>query len=140
MAYSSRKILLSLLAVALPALALAQTQPVKSAAPAPRARPIVITTPSANQQWQRQVDRQQLQNRQNQNSVQEQLRQNNSDLQRANATDPALRNQLDNADRSQQQQYRARQDAAAQRYQATQAIRQPDATGTPPARSTSTGH
>ena|ERR1700754_3088199 len=137
MTYSSRKILLCLLAATIPALALAQTQPVKPAAPAPRPRTVVVTPSAATQQYQRQVDRQQLQNRQNQNALREQLRQNNVDMQRANATDPALRNQLDNADRSDQQLYRARQDAAVQRFQTEQ---RPGTTNTPPARSSSTGH
>ncbi|MGF6712042.1 type IV secretory pathway VirB10-like protein [Luteibacter sp. W1I16] len=137
MTNSSRKILLAWLVAMLPALAMAQTQPAKPAAPPPRPKPVVISTPTPNQQWQRQVDRQQVQNRLNQNALREQLRQDNLDRQRTNATDPALRNQLDNADRSQQQLYRARQDAAAQRYQTLQ---RPDATRAVPARSGSAGH
>ncbi|MGE7138357.1 hypothetical protein ACQKIE_12080 [Luteibacter sp. NPDC031894] len=135
MTNSSRNILLGLLTVALPALALAQTQPAKTAPP-PRPRPIVITTPSPSQQWQRQVDRQQLQDRQNQNALREQLRQGNVDRQRANTTDPTLRNQLDATDRSEQQLYRARQDAAARRYQT---LPQPETTRTAPARAGSAG-
>ncbi|NII53135.1 hypothetical protein [Luteibacter sp. SG786] len=135
MTNSSRKILLGLLAASLPALALAQSQPAKPAPP-PRPRPIVITTPTPNQQWQRQVDRQQMQDRQNQNALREQLRQGSLDRQRANTTDPALRNQLDAADRSQQQLYRARQDAAARQYQTSP---QPDQTRTVPARAGTAG-
>ncbi len=136
MTNSSRKILLGLLAAVLPVLAMAQTQPAKPA-PAPRPKPIVITTPSASQQWQRQVDRQQFQDRQNQNALREQLRQGNVDRQRANTTDPALRSQLDAADRSEQQLYRARQDAAARRYQT---LPQPATTGNAPARAGTAGH
>ncbi|NID16776.1 hypothetical protein [Luteibacter yeojuensis] len=135
MTNSSRKILLGLLAAALPALVAAQTQPAKPAPP-PRPKPIVITTPSPSQQWQRQVDRQQFQDRQNQNALREQLRQGNLDRQRANTTDPALRNQLDSADRSEQQLYRARQDAAARRYQT---LPQPATTENAPARSGTAG-
>ncbi|WP_426285289.1 hypothetical protein [Luteibacter sp. E-22] len=137
MTNSSRKILLAWLVATLPALALAQTQPAKPAAPPPRPKPVVISTPTPNQQWQRQVDRQQVQNRLNQNALREQLRQDNLDRQRTNAADPALRNQLDNADRSQQQLYRARQDDAVRRYQTLQ---RPEATQTVPARSGSAGH
>lgn len=122
MTNSSRNILLALLCVAAPA-AFAQTspQPAKPvAAPAPAARPAARpAVPSANQQWQRQVDRQQLQNQQQQNAVREQLRQGNLDQQRNSATDPGLRTQLNNADQSQQQMYRARQDDATRRYQTT---------------------
>lgn len=139
MTNSSRKFLLAFLALAAPALALAQnqTQPVKPAAPPPRPRPVVIATPSPSQQWQRQVDRQQLQSRQDQNALRERLRQDNLNMQRTNTSDPALRNQLDAADRSQQDLYRARQDAAVRRYQTEQ---HPDDTQTLPARSTSAGH
>lgn len=135
MTNSSRKILLGLVAASLPAFALAQSQPAKPASP-PRPRPIVITTPTPNQQWQRQVDRQQLQDRQNQNALREQLRQGSLDRQRANTADPALRNQLDAADRSQQQLYRARQDAAARQYQT---LPQPESTRNAPARAGTAG-
>lgn len=137
MTNSSRNILLFLLASFMPALGFAQTQPVKSAPPPPRPRPIVISTPAPNQQFQRQVDRQQIQNRQNQNVLREQLRQDNLTRQRNNATDPALRSQLDNANQSEQQLYRARQDDAVRR---SQTLRQPDAaTGTVPAQGSSAG-
>lgn len=135
MTNSSRKILLGVVAGLLPALALAQSQPAKPAPP-PRPKPIVITTPTPSQQWQRQVDRQQAQDRQNQNALREQLRQGSLDRQRANTTDPALRNQLDAADRSEQQIYRARQDAAARQYQTSP---QPDSTRTAPARAGTAG-
>lgn len=137
MTNSSRNILLAWLIAMLPAFAVAQTQPAKPAAPPPRPKPVVITTPTPNQQWQRQVDRQQVQNRLNQNALREQLRQDNLDRQRANAADPALRTQLDDADRSQQQLYRARQDDAVRRYQTLQ---RPDATQAVPARSGSASH
>lgn len=116
MTNSSRNFLLMTLTTLCPLLALAQTPPPKPAAPPPP-RPVIVTTPSPSQQWQRQVDRQQLQNQQNQNAVREQLRQGNLDRQRANTTNPALQNQLDAADRSQQQLYRARQEDAVKRYQ-----------------------
>jgi hypothetical protein len=136
MTNSSRKILPGLLAAALPLLAAAQTQPAQPV-PAPRPRPIVITTPSPSQQWQRQVDRQHFQDRQNQNALREQLRQGNLDRQRQNATDPALRSQLDAADRSDQELYRARQDAAARRYQT---LPQAQPAGNAPARAGTAGH
>lgn len=134
MTNSSRKILLSLLTVLLPAMASAQTPPAKPAAPPPKARPVIV--PAPNQQFQRQVNQQQLQNRQNQNALREQLRQDNLGRQRDNATDPALRNQLDNADRSQQQMYRARQEDALRR---NQTLQRQDPTGNAPARTSTTG-
>jgi hypothetical protein len=121
MTNSSRNILLALLCVAAPAVFAQTPQPAKPvAAPAPAARPVARpAVPSANQQWQRQVDRQQLQNQQQQNAVRQQLHQGNLDQQRNSATDPGLRTQLNNADQSQQQMYRARQDDATRRYQTT---------------------
>ena len=146
MTISSRNILLLVLAAALPLSATAQPQsqpakaaaPVKSAAPAPVARP-VINTPSHAQQFQRQVDRQQVINQQNQNAVQQQLRQNNMNQQRSTATDPALRSQLDNADRAQQQSYQAQQDASVRRAQADPRVRDAAQRATP-ASSGSAGH
>lgn len=147
MTNSSRNILLFVLAAALPLSAAAQTQPqpakaaapVKAvAAPAPVARP-VVATPTHNQQFQRQVDRQQVINQQNQNAVREQLRQNNMNQQRSTATDPALRSQLDNADRAQQQSYQAQQEATVRRAQADPRVRDA-ASRTAPASSGSTGH
>ena len=123
MTNSSRNILLSMLFVAVPALAVAQTPPAKpvrpaAAVPAATPRPrAVVTTPSHTEQFQRQVDRQQLQNAQNQSNVRQQLQQHNTAIQRSNATDPAMRNQLDNAQRSQQQLDRAQQDSAARQYE-----------------------
>jgi hypothetical protein len=121
MTNSSRNILLALLCVAAPAVFAQTPQPAKPVAvPAPAARPVARpAVPSANQQWQRQVDRQQLQNQQQQNAVRQQLHQGNLDQQRNSATDPGLRTQLNNADQSQQQMYRARQDDATRRYQTT---------------------
>ncbi|QWT18417.1 hypothetical protein KPL74_11760 [Bacillus sp. NP157] len=129
MTKASRKFVLSLLLV-VPAAAFAQaaTQPAAAPRPAPVARPAAAPVPAArprvvpgvpppNARFQQQVNQQQLINRQNQNAVQEQLRQNNVNQQRNATTDPALRSQLDNADRAQQDQYRARQDNAAKRYQ-----------------------
>jgi hypothetical protein len=143
MTNSSRNILLCILAVLSPAVGLAQTQPVKPAAapaptPAPRARP-VVTAPTPNQQWQRQVDRQQLRTQQQQNALRENLRQGNLDQQRNTTTNPALRGQLDNADQSQQQMYRARQDDATRRYQATPAAGDPARTTPRPATAGSAG-
>jgi TolA-binding protein len=117
MTNSSRNLVLSMLFLAIPVAALAQTQPVKPAAAPPPRPQAVVTTPSHTEQWQRQVDRQQLQNTQNQNAVRQQLQQNNSTIQRNNTTDPAMRNQIDNAQRSQDQLNRARQDAADRQYQ-----------------------
>ncbi len=134
MTNSSRNILLSLLTVLLPVMASAQTPPAKPAAPPPKARPVIV--PAPNQQFQRQVNQQQLQNRQNQNALREQLRQDNLGRQRDNATDPALRSQLDNADRSQQQMYRARQEDALRR---DPNLQRQDPTGNAPARTSTTG-
>jgi len=146
MTNSSRNILLFVLAAVLPLSAAAQTQPqparaavpVKAAAPAPVARP-VVATPTHNQQFQHQVDRQQVVNQQNQNAVREQLRQNNMNQQRSTATDPALRSQLDNADRAQQQSYQAQQEATVRRAQADPRVRDA-ASRTTPASSGSAGH
>lgn len=134
MTNSSRNLVLSMLFLATPVVALAQTQPVKPATPPPRPQ-AVIATPSHTEQWQRQVDRQQLQNAQSQNAVHQQLQQNNSAIQRNNTTDPAMRNQIDNAQRSQDQLDRARQDAANRQYQTDSLNR----AGTAPARAGSAG-
>ncbi|WP_213947809.1 hypothetical protein [Luteibacter sp. dw_328] len=143
MTNSSHKILPFLLAMSMPLAAIAQTATpaVKAAAPAraaPAARP-VVTTPSHNAQFQQQVNRQQVINQQNQNAVQQQLRQNNMNQQRNTATDPGLRNQLDNADRAQQQTYQSQQDATVRRDPTNPRVR--DATQrTAPASSGSAGH
>jgi hypothetical protein len=145
MTNSSHKFLLFVLAVALPLTSVAQTStPAKPApaarpaTPAPVARP-VVATPSPNQQFQRQVNRQQVINQQNQNAVQQQLRQNNINQQRSTATDPALRSQLDNADRAQQQSYQAQQDATVRRAQADPRVRDAAQRATP-ANAGSAGH
>jgi hypothetical protein len=129
MTNASRKFMLAVLA-ALPLAAFAQATTKPAPAPAPRPK---VYTPVASpaQQWQRQADQQQLINRQNQHAVQEQLRQNNLNQQRNAATDPTLRNQLDSADRQQQQQYRARQDNAARQYQDKQATQPANAASRP---------
>ncbi|SEM92091.1 hypothetical protein SAMN02800694_2145 [Luteibacter sp. UNCMF331Sha3.1] len=119
MTNSSRNFLPAVLATLVAGAAMAQVPPPKPASPPPP-RPVYVSPPPSAigaQQWQRQVDRQQVQNQQNQNAVREQLRQGNLDRQRTNTTDPALLNQLDNADRSQQQLYRARQDDTTRRIQ-----------------------
>lgn len=136
MTNSSRNFLLSMLLIALPAAASAQIQPARPAATPPPRPQAVINTPSHTEQWQRQVDRQQLQNAQNQNAVRQQLQQNNSTIQRNATTDPAMRNQIDNAQRSQDQLDRARQDAAQRQYQSDSLNR----AGTTPARAGSAGH
>jgi hypothetical protein len=152
MTNSSHKILPFLLAMAMPLAAIAQTSTpaVKAAAPAraaPAARPAspaavarpVVTTPSHNAQFQQQVNRQQVINQQNQNAVQQQLRQNNMNQQRNTATDPGLRNQLDSADRAQQQTYQSQQDATVRRDPTNPRVR--DATQrTAPASAGSAGH
>jgi hypothetical protein len=131
MTNASRKFMLFLLAAfPLAAFAQAATPPAPAAKPAPRPK-VYTPVASPSQRWQQQANQQQLINRQNQNAVQEQLRQNNLNQQRNSATDPALRTQLDNADQSQQQQYRARQDAAARRYQDNQATQPANATTRP---------
>jgi len=147
MTNSSHKILLLVLAIAVPSMAIAQTQPqpLKAAAPPARAatpaavaRP-VVATPSHTQQFQQQVNRQQLINQQNQNAVQQQLRQSNMNQQRSTATDPGLRSQLDNADRAQQQTYQAQQDANARRDQTVPRVRDTTPRAVP-ASSGSAGH
>jgi TolA-binding protein len=114
MTNSSRKFLLAVFPLALsvaglPAAALAQAQPAKPAAiarpaaaarpaaptPVAQPRPVILNTTSHQQQFQQQVNQQQVQNSQRQQSVRQQIRQNNVDTQRTNATDPALRTQLD---------------------------------------------
>jgi TolA-binding protein len=135
MTNSSRKFLFPMLLVALPIAALAQIQPAKPAATPPPRPQAVISTPSHTEQWQRQVDRQQVQNAQNQNAVRQQLQQNNSTIQRNNTTDPAMRNQIDSAQRSQDQLDRARQDATQRQYQ-NDSLNRP---GTTPARAGSLG-
>jgi len=120
MTNSSRNFLPVVLATLFAGTAMAQVPPPKPASPPPP-RPVIVNQPPSSagaQQWQRQVDRQQVQNQQNQNAVREQMRQGSLDRQRANTANPALLNQLDSADRSQQQLYRARQDDATRRIQA----------------------
>ncbi|UPG91426.1 hypothetical protein L2Y96_06545 [Luteibacter aegosomaticola] len=131
MTNASRKFMLAVLA-ALPLAAFAQATTKPAPAPKPAPRPHVYTpVASPAQQWQRQADQQQLINRQNQHAVQEQLRQNNLNQQRNAATDPNLRNQLDNADQQQQQQYCARQDNAVRQYQDKQATQPANAASRP---------
>jgi hypothetical protein len=152
MTNSSHKFLPFLLAALLPLTAVAQTSTPASraatparAAPAarpatqaPAARP-VVATPSPNQQFQHQVNRQQVINQQNQNAVQQQLRQNNMNQQRSTATDPALRGQLDNASRAQQQSYQSQQDATVRRAQSDPRVRDAAQRATP-ATAGSAGH
>lgn len=151
MTNSSHKILSFLLAIALPLTAAAQTTtPAAKAAaparPAPAARPAtpapvarpVLATPSSNQQFQRQVNRQQVVNQQNQNAVRQQLQQNNMNQQRNTATDPGLQNQLDSANRAQQQTYQSQQDATVRNHPTVPRTR--DSTRTVPASSGSAGH
>jgi len=140
MTNSSRKFLPMALATLFAGTAMAQVPPPKPASPPPP-RPVVVSQPPSAvgvQQWQRQVDRQQTQNQQNQNAVREQMRQGNLDRQRANTTNPALLNQLDSADRSQQELYRARQEDANRRYQATPRT-DPDTRRVEPAKPSSAG-
>jgi hypothetical protein len=146
MTNSSHKFLLLLLAITAPLSVAAQTppQPARAAAaapppkPAPVARP-AVAVPSHTQQFNQQVNRQQVINQQNQNSVQQQLRQNNMNQQRSTATDPALRNQLDSADRAQQQTYQSQQDATVRTHPTV--LRTRDASGrATPASSGSAGH
>jgi hypothetical protein len=148
MTNSSHKILLSLLAIALPLTAIAQTStPAAPARAAPAARPAtpaavarpVVATPSHNAQFQQQVNRQQVVNQQNQSAVQQQLRQSNMNQQRSTATDPALRNQLDSADRAQQQSYQSQQDATVRRNATNPRVRDA-AQRSAPASSGSAGH
>jgi hypothetical protein len=141
MTTSSHKFLLLLLAIAAPLSVAAQTQPVKAAAPAqpaPAARP-AVAVPSHTQQFNQQVNRQQVINQQNQSAVQQQLRQNNMNQQRSTATDPALRNQLDSADRAQQQTYQSQQDATVRTHPTVPRTRDANGRATP-ASSSSAGH
>ncbi|TCV91316.1 hypothetical protein EC912_11262 [Luteibacter rhizovicinus] len=92
------------------------TQP-KPAAQQPR--PVVIVQPSANQRWQQAANQQRVQNQIQQNAVQQQIRQANSAQLRQNTTDPNLQKQMDQSNQSQQQLYRAQQQDAVQRYNAT---------------------
>jgi|GEM_PF-1828806 len=109
-------LLLGLIVAAAPGLAAAQAVPAKAGAPAaPRpaatpaaaARPAVAPRPAVSpraavvnqqirqQQFQQQVNQQQSQSSLQQAGVRQQIRQNNIATQRTNASDPALRNQLD---------------------------------------------
>lgn len=140
MTNSSRNFLPTVLATLFAGTAMAQVPPPKPASPPPP-RPVIVSQPPSStgvQQWQRQVDRQQVQNQQNQNAVREQLRQGNLSLQRANTTDPALLNQLNSSDQSQQQLYRTRQDDVNRRYQATPRT-DPDTRRVEPAKPSSAG-
>lgn len=136
MTNSSRKYLPFLLAAALPGLALGQAQPQQPARPAGQPqRPVYTAAPSAAQQnWQRAVDSSRVQSQQRQNAVQQQLQQNNMNRQLNSTTDPGVRSQLDNANRSQQEQYRARQDNEVKRYNDRHPGQPP-----PPAGTSSTG-
>ncbi|MEX1828640.1 hypothetical protein [Luteibacter sp. CQ10] len=135
MTNSSRKKFLFLLAAALPALALAQTQPQQPSRPAGQPqRPVYRAPSSAQQDWQRAVDRSRVQSQQRQNAVQQQLQQDNVNRQMNATTDPALRSQLDNANRTQQNLYRSKQDDEVKRYNDRHPGQPP-----PPAGTSSTG-
>lgn len=135
MTNSSRKKFLFLLAAALPALALAQAQPQPPSRPAGQPqRPAYVAPSSAQQDWQRAVDRSRVQSQQRQNAVQQQLQQDNVNRQMNATTDPTLRSQLDNANRTQQNLYRARQDDEVKRYNDRHPGQPP-----PPAGTSSTG-
>jgi TolA-binding protein len=120
MTNSSRKFLLALAALPLVSGVAAQTPPPAASAPRP-----VILAPTPHEQWQRQVDRQQIENRQRQSAVQQQIQQDRYVRERNATTNPALRSQMDDAAQRQQDVERARQDAAMRRYQA-----QPPVSGT----------
>lgn len=138
MTNSPRKNLCILLAWALPALALAQAQPQQPSRPAGQPQRPAYTAPppsSAHQDWQRAVDRSRVQSQQRQNAVQQQLQQDNVNRQMNATTDPALRSQLDNANRTQQNLYRAKQDDEVKRYNDRHPGQPP-----PPAGTSSTGH
>lgn len=119
MTNSPRKNLWILLVSALPALAFAQAQSPQPARPAGQPQRPAYTAPppsSAQHDWQRAVDRSRVQAQQRQNAVQQQLQQDNVNRQMNATTDPALRSQLDNANRNQQNLYRSKQDDEVKRY------------------------
>ncbi|MDF4001985.1 hypothetical protein P3W33_01050 [Luteibacter sp. PPL552] len=136
MTKSSRRTLLVFAALALPAIAVAQTDP-RATTARPAGQPARTTTPApstAQRDWQRAVDQSRVQSQQRQNAVQQQLRQDSMSRQMNATTDPALRSQLDNANRTDQSLYRSRQDDARKRYDASHPG-QP----APPAGTSSTG-
>jgi hypothetical protein len=101
--------------------AFAQTQPPKTASPPPKpAAPAPrVITPSASQYQYQQAQRQQqvtdqLQKQQQRQQLQQSI-QNTARL--PNANNPALLNQTDNADKANQDRYRAQQQDLLNRYQ-----------------------
>ncbi|MCX7514805.1 hypothetical protein [Frateuria sp. STR12] len=103
-------------ALALPALACAwQAQP----PPRPVApRPVIVVRPPANIRFQQTVREHQVLDRLQKNRIEEQLRQGQMDtVRRPHQADPLHAARLDQADQTQRELYRARQQDLLDRYQ-----------------------
>lgn len=102
-------------ALALPAMAWAwQAQPPRPAAPPP----VVVIQPPANARFQQVVRENQVRDQMQKNQAEEQLRQNRMDTaRRPYATNAVQAARLDQADQSQRELYRARQQDLLDRYQ-----------------------
>lgn len=102
-------------ALALPAMACAwQVQPPRPATPPP----VVVIQPPANARFQQVVRENQVRDQLQKNQAEEQLRQNRMDMtRRPYAADTVHAARLDQADQSQRELYRARQQDLLDRYQ-----------------------
>ena len=102
-------------ALALPAVACAwQAQPSRPATPPP----VIVLQPPANARFQQVVREHEMRDRLQKNQLEEQLRQNRMDTaRRPYAANPVQATQLDQADQSQRELYRARQQDLLDRYQ-----------------------
>jgi len=89
------------------------------AAPAPAPpRPVIIVQPATNARFQQTMRQQQTQDQLHKNQLEEQLRQTQADaVRRPYAATPTQAARLDQADQTQRELYRARQQDLLDRYQ-----------------------
>ena len=112
---ASLRLLPTVFVLALPAVASAwQVQPPRPAAPPP----VIVLQPPANARFQQVVREHEVRDRLQKNQLEEQLRQNQMDVaRRPYAANPVQAVRLDQADQSQRELYRARQQDLLDRYQ-----------------------
>ena len=112
---ASLRLLPTVFVLALPAVASAwQVHPPRPAAPPP----VIVLQPPANARFQQVVREHEMRDRLQKNQLEEQLRENRMDTaRRPYAANPVQATQLDQADQSQRELYRARQQDLLDRYQ-----------------------
>ena len=112
---ASLRLLPTVFVLALPATASAwQAQPPRPAAPPP----VVVLQPPANARFQQVVREHEVRDQLQKNQLEEQLRRNQMDVaRRPYAANPVQAVRLDQADQSQRELYRARQQDLLDRYQ-----------------------